>query len=181
MKVLTAVDVATTGKISDFHELIGIKCCMFNIVDWKVISEFSLKVRPICPSRIDPEALEINGLHEWEGFPKRAVAKGIFINWLQSINYLAYPISHDWSFDRPFLERFLGQETFALYFGEPPNPHCTKSMMNALMLAGKVKTFYPSLENCCDHFDIPHDPKNSEGDLSSTLLLFKKILEIIKE
>ncbi|MHA1790268.1 MAG: 3'-5' exonuclease [Candidatus Helarchaeota archaeon] len=184
LNILTAIDVETTGAEAGYHEIIALHCIKFNSQTWKILSNFCVKIKPQFENRIDNLALTINGYtkEELKTFTTQSIAKPQFFNWVDNLyTDFIIPVAHDWSFDRTFIEYWLGKEIFDDLFNAPPNPHCTKSMSNLLIQAGVIPKCYPSLINMCDYFNIPMNPNNAHQDVKLLIPLLKNLIKKINQ
>ena len=182
--IITSIDVQTTGPEVDYHEIVGLTCIKFNANTWKTISKFNTDVRPIHVSRVVPTALEKNGhtLEVLETFNRVAIAKSRFGDWVDNMySDFILPMSHDWARESSFIEAWLGRTRFNDIFGNPAIPMCTKSMAGLLMDCGMLPEMYPSLDNLTEYFNIPHTELDANSDAECTILLYKKLKELIKK
>lgn len=97
---LVFVDVETTGRFSIIHEIIEIAAVVVTGGEFRVIDEYTFKVKPLHIERADPKALEINGYSKrtWRSAPLLEEVLPKF-NDLAADGMLAgWNISFDWAF-----------------------------------------------------------------------------------
>ena len=178
--ILTAIDLETTGLESGFHEICSLSAIKFDTNEWKILSEFNIKVRPAFIHRVDERALRINGntIEKLKIFTRIHIAKSKFLTWYNNLyDEKIIPVAHNWAFDKSFLEVWFGREIFQDVFSY--QPYCTKSMANYLKLKGKIpKNINSSLESLSEYFGIPHNSNNAHNDVNCCLLLLKEMLSL---
>lgn len=176
------IDVETTGLIAGVHEIIDITFIIHDD-EFKPVDKFTTKIRPMRPELAEPEALLKNGLklHELKNEPTPAQIRNAFSLWHEEIiqNKKILPLGHNFSFDKRFIEIFFGQyynEYFHYKFRD------TYILAQALKDSGLLNLSSSlSLEGLCEYFKIPQIPHTSKGDAYATLILYRKMINFMKE
>lgn len=180
-KLITAIDLETTGLKTGYHEIVSISCRSFT-TDFKIETEFSRKIKPNHLNRIDDESLQVNNftVNELLTFQPSNVIRGDFCVWCEHAlrGVKIVPLAHNWSFDKGFLELWLGKELYDKLF-HYGNYFDTNVLFNTLVFKGKLEPGSSSLSDLCDRFDIAYKSHNSDHDASATIRLFKKLLEYV--
>lgn len=180
---LTAIDTETTGLRSGYHEIIEISCITFDLETWTISSKLNLKMRPTHINRISSEALKINGfnLEKLSKFEHPNIARSAFNTWFENAleEEKINPLAHVWSFDKSFLNFWLGEEKFKCMF----NYHYrdTQTLASSLQDVGKIpKNISTSLNSLTEYYDIPHSPHTANSDSNTVILLYKKLLSLMQ-
>ena len=120
--LLCAIDVETTGLDAETSELVQVAILPLkgNLEVDRVIIPFNVIIAPEDPDSIDPKALKINRIDlaklMVEGMTPYT-ASILFDEWFERLNLSRNkrisPIAHNWIFDKPFIEKWLGKENFS--------------------------------------------------------------------
>lgn len=127
---ICAIDVETSGLDPYWHEILQI-CILPLDSDLKPrrdVTPFYIDMAPEFPHRISEEALKVNRLNI-NRILMRGInqdkAKDLLEDWINKLG-LPYtpsgfrkriiPLAHNYNFDKPFIQRWLGIETYSDYF-----------------------------------------------------------------
>jgi DNA polymerase-3 subunit epsilon len=183
---IAAVDVETSGTRSDYHEVIQIGLVCLDDALNPTDKQFYHNIRPDYPGRMEPGAIEINGLtletltdaadqwqvSEWLG------------EWFESLNLgrgaKLIPLAHNWTFEYRFLSAWLGDNLRDEVF----HYHPRDAMVYALGindrygLRGTAPFEKVSLEYLCKYFGIVNDkPHDALADAIAEAKVYKALLE----
>lgn len=122
--LLSVVDLETTGLIAGYHEIVQICVLPLNadLDPLEDVSPFYMKVKPMHEERIEPKAMQINGLKldELRNCPTPEQVAETFYDWFDELNLpqgkrLAY-LTQNAPFDIAFLKLWLGHTGFDRIF-----------------------------------------------------------------
>lgn len=176
-----AIDVETTGKKAGVHEIVEISIILHD-EQFKPLEKFESRIRPMRPELVSPEALIVNGLkmYELQEAPTPAQVRNAFLQWHSEVadSKTIFPLGHNYGFDKGFLEKFFGQfyEDYFYYKNRD-----TFTLAQALKDCGLLNLDQSlSLENLCDHFNVPLKAHTAHGDAIAALILYRKLIKELK-
>jgi DNA polymerase III epsilon subunit-like protein len=183
---IAAVDVETTGTRSDFHEVIqiGIVCLDSDLNPTG--KQFYHNIWPDYPDRMEPGAIEINGL-TMEALLGAATPMQVsdwLTEWFDSLKLgrdaKLIPLAHNWTFEYRFLTAWLGDHQRDQIF----HYHPRDAMVYALGindrygLNGKAPFEKVSLEYLCQYFGVVNEkPHDALADAVAEAKVYKALLE----
>jgi len=183
---IVAIDIETTGKKPGYHELTAICCIAFELDTWKIGPRIKLFSRPLHLNRITKESTQVNGFtiedYSSYDFKHPNIVRGAFCTWVSGAleNKEIIPLGHNYQFDKSFLEKWIGKDTYDSLF-HYGNERDTKKACNFLKDRGELpKNLDSSLMSLTDHFHLPHKPHDVESDTYTTILLYKKLINLPK-
>jgi DNA polymerase III epsilon subunit-like protein len=121
-----AFDTETSGTDPDWHEIVQIAALPLdsNFDPRNDVMPFYVNMKPNHPERVDPKALRVSGLSLSDLMTRgldQERARDLFLEWVDGLG-LPYtpggyrkrliPVGHNYFFDRNFISRWLGQETY---------------------------------------------------------------------
>jgi len=177
-----AVDLETTGLLAGVHEIAELTVLLHDD-SFKPLDRFHTQIRPMRPEIAEPDALIKNGLklHELKEAATPPQVRNAFFQWHQEVaeGKKLFPLGHNYgSFDKGFLRAFLG-DYYDDYFHYKNRD--TFSLAQGLKDSGLLELDQSlSLENLCEHFKVPHVSHRSHGDAIATLMLYRKLINLIK-
>lgn len=178
----STVDLETTGLLAGVHE-IGELTILLHDDKFKPLDKFTTHIKPMRPELADPQALAINGLklHELKEAATPPQVRNAFFQWHQEVaeGKKLFPMGHNYGgFDKGFLRVFLG-DYYDDYFHYKHRD--TFSLAQGLKDGGLLDLEQNlSLEKMCEHFHIPYVGHRSYDDAVSTLILYRKLISLIK-
>lgn len=141
---LCAIDVETTGTQPYWHEIVQISAVALDadLTPRKDLMPFDVFLCPDHPERVDPDAMKVTGLSlkklMLEGHsPDKAV--DMFERWVERLELgqtvwgtpkRIMPLAHNWGFDKPFIQDWLGHALFNELF----DSRCRDTMIISLFL-----------------------------------------------
>ena len=176
-----AIDVETTGLLTGVHEIVDISIILHDN-QFKPLDKFTSQIRPMRPELASSEALIVNKLklHELREAPTPAQVRNAFFQWHEDITEgkIIFPLGHNYGFDKGFMQKFFGQ-FYNEYFHHKNRDTFTlaQAMKDCGLLNLDQST---SLANLCDYFDVPHKPHTAYGDAIAALILYRKLIKIMK-
>jgi DNA polymerase III epsilon subunit-like protein len=161
----------------------------------KDVLPFNVLLKPYHPERIEPEAMKVNKLEleriQQMGFdPVHAI--DLFEKWFEKLDmkcnkygkrHRIIPLGHHYDgFDKQFIRKWLGQETYDHYF----HYHSRDTMHVAAYLSDKAgyhveKIPYPriSLSTVAKRLGIPNDEAHTAlGDCKMTAAVYQKFISM---
>lgn len=205
--LLCVVDTETLGTDPTKHDLVEVAAIILNSITLEPVNDimpFHMILKPENLKAADAEAISLLGMdhdviekdkvnrprHDVldkfiNGHDKYAAAE-LFVNWFQAFNLpfrkKLIPIAHNWPFDKAFLVRWLGLETFEMIFS--PLYRCTLQMsLHENDLAGYRGYEFPFVKNqlgyLCRILHIEHNKAHTAlGDAYATSQLYKKLIQM---
>jgi len=122
--LLCALDLETTGLVAGYHEIVQICVLPLNgdLDPLDDVSPFYMKIKPSHEDRIEPIAMQVNGLdiNDLRTQPDPHQVAEIFEDWFQELHLpigkrIAY-LTQNAPFDIAFMKLWLGHEGFDRYF-----------------------------------------------------------------
>lgn len=178
-----AIDLETTGLEYGKHEIVEMSVILhtedFNIVDY-----FISQIKPMRPELIDPLALVTNNLklEQLKDAATPPQVRNAFYQWFSEMvgDRLIIPLGHNYGgFDQNFLKIFFGDSYNSYFYYKYRD---TFSLAQALKDSGLLALDQSlNLENLCKKLNIPYVGHNAYDDAMSTLLLYKKLINKLKE
>lgn len=171
---LAFIDLETTGFRPDRHEIIEIGCLVLTQPDLQIIGELDLKVKPEHLETAEPEALAVNGYNSGDWLFAVDLAQA-----LKALNDQAegaIMISHNITFDWPFLERAYAQT------GLPNRLASVRLDLLSIAFAKlyneeRVQRF--NLRALADYFGLKNEQQHTAmADIRVSVEIYKKLLAI---
>lgn len=115
--LLAAVDVETTGRRANFHEIVQIAILPLNadIHPLEGVTPFYTAMKPLHPERAEPDAFKVNGLDlDWlcQYAPEPDKVEQMLMAWLDNLDLpmdrKLVPLAQNWAFESGFLQAWLG-------------------------------------------------------------------------
>jgi len=164
------------------HEVIQLAVVLHD-EEFNPTERFVTKIRPMHPQYATDEAMVINGMSllKLRTQPMPQQVRPLFFDWFESVagSSRIYPLGHNYSFDKQFLEVFFGKETYKqLFHYKFRDTHIlAQTLIDCGSLTGVKST---KLEILCEHFGIPHLTHDAEGDTAATLTLYRELLKLVR-
>lgn len=192
---MVALDVETTGTRPFWHEVIQVAAIALdaNLDPRKDIIPFDVFLCPEYPERVDPEALRVTGLkldHLLRHGHNTDKAVDMFEDWVKKLELgvtiggnekRIQPLAHNWAFDKPFLQDWLGYGTFNYIIDSRARDTMTLSLMlndMAAMHAEKVPYSKNTLKWVCYQLDVEHEyAHNALQDCIATAECYKRMIQ----
>ena len=192
---MVALDVETTGTRPFWHEVIQVAAIALdaNLNPRKDIMPFDVFLCPEFPERVDPEAMKVTGLkldvliRNGHNTDK---AVDMFLDWVEKLELgvtvgghekRIIPLAHNWSFDKPFLQDWLGYGTFDYLMDSRARDTMSLSLMlndMAAMHAEKVPYSKNHLKWLCGQLDVEHEyAHNALQDCIATAECYKRMIQ----
>lgn len=192
---MVAIDVETTGTRPFWHEVVQIAVVALdaNLEPRKDILPFDIFLCPEHPERVDPEAMQVTGLkldqllRQGHNTDK---AVDLFLNWVQRLELgctpaghpkRIMPLAHNWAFDKPFVQDWLGYGNFDELFDSRYRDTMVMSLFlndHAGMHAEKVPYSKNTLGWLCHQLKVEHEyAHNALQDCLATAECYKKLCE----
>jgi len=187
--ILAAVDLETTGRRPNYHEIVQIAILPLdeNLQAHSQIPVFYMNVRPEHPERAEQKAFFVNGLdldllliHA----PSQDRAIDLFCEWFNRLdlpqNRSIIPLAHNWAFESAFLKGWLGPDLMDEMF----HSHARDSMLlasaindRAFFLGHKFPFPKLSLIQLCQQLGIVYEHAHDAlADCQATAELYKRLL-----
>lgn len=182
LKIGASIDIETTGFKAGVQEIVEVSIILH---DEKFMPKdsFTTKIRPMRPELAAPQAMIVNGLSlaslKTEATP--AQVRNAFFQWHEEIaeGKTIIPLGHNFAFDQRFLEIFFGSFYNEIFYYKFRDTFVFAKGMKDSGLLETVQSL--KLASMCKHFDIPHKAHSAYGDAMATLLLYRKLVSIVKE
>lgn len=171
--LLCAVDLETTGKRPNFHEVVQIAAVPLNsdLRPLDDVTPFYTTVKPLFPERAERAATDVHGLDLGELVryaPHPDKVADMLIEWVEKLDLpferKLVPLAHNWAFENGFLGAWLGIPLREqLFMGLARDTMTLASSMNdkAAFKGERAPFNFVSLGAMCKHFGIvnnnPHD------------------------
>jgi DNA polymerase III epsilon subunit-like protein len=190
--LLCAIDTETTGLLSGYHEITQISVVPLDneFEVSKVYPYFSFYILPKHfdrysedaqkKTKITQEFLELNGLDKYR-------VADLFDDWFESLQLpegkRILPLAYNFAFDKPFIEHWLGLETYSqFFFGLYRDPMVVVTLLNDLAAwHGRLTPFAEGgLKKVCNRLDIEYS--NHHEALSDALAcakVYKKLVQML--
>ena len=171
---LAFIDLETTGLNSERHEIIELGCVVLRQPDLKQLAELDLKIKPLHLETAEPEALRVNGYNGGDWLFAADLAQA-----LKALNEKAagaMMISHNITFDWPFLERA---------YATTGVPNQLASVRLDLLSMAFVKLHKEervqrfNLRALCDYFQLKNEQQHTAlADIKASVAIYKKLAGI---
>lgn len=174
-----SIDTETTGLSVGTHEIIELSLVTHDR-KYSPLNTFSCKIRPLHPELTDPKALEKNKLDlndlKREATPSQV--RNALCQWHEEVldGVKLKPLGHFFSFDKAFLELFLGSQyynIFERYYRD------TAMLAQALIDKGRLKIESLSLQSLAQYFRCNDQIHRAELDARLCLQIYKKLLDLM--
>ena len=173
---LAMVDCETTGLDSQKHEIIELATLIYNPSDDKVTDEWVTKIAPSNIVTASPKALQINGyINNPQSYTNNIKSALIKFNSLVKDCII---VGQNIEFDLKFINKNMTDLNIKPSFGQ----HRKLDLMSLAWWAVK-DTEIPgmSLENFCNHFDVPNVGAHSALiDCRRTFEVYKVLADFYK-
>jgi DNA polymerase III epsilon subunit-like protein len=192
---MCVLDVETTGTTPYWHEVTQVACIALNanLEPRKDIMPFDIFLTPEHPERADPEALRVTGIplqklmREGHNQDK---ARDMFERWVERLELgqtkwgtpkRVIPLAHNWAFDKPFLQDWLGATLFNELIDSRFRDTMTVSLFlndNASFQAEKVPYSKNTLTWLASKLGVQHDhAHNALQDCLVTAEVYKRLCQ----
>lgn len=171
---LAFVDVETTGLFFD-SELLEIGLILVSQPDFKVIEEWTVKIKPKKIETAEPAALKLIGYSEkeWEGAVELKPALEQFLEKVKD----TIIIGHNISWDLMWLRKALSETGLSERFARRSFDVISIAYAKLLERTPEIKYF--SLSNLAKFFGVEENQKHRAlADAKTTYEVFKKIMEL---
>ena len=177
---IVIVDLETTGLVPGQHEIIelGFIYCVLRDGQLVKVDSFHSYVRPYHKSRVEDDAMSVNKI-PWETLENAPTPTEVRSNlerwWESCVSTQAIHAGQNPGFDKAFLIRFLGQETYDKFFEYWTLD--SKSMAWAQQVAGHIPEEESlSLDQLMMHYDVYEKPHSALGDTWTTMAIMNKMI-----
>ena len=182
-------DVETTGLNPEVNGLIQL--AMIIEIDGEVVGEKEWKIKPFVNDRVDPKALEVNGINEYDlqAFqnPEEAIleVKKFLRQWVNPFNRdeKFTPCCYNAGFDTDFLRQWFvkgGDKYYGSWFTNYPlDPYAWVHLLVHLGLMPELPN--RKLVTVCEHFSIPlgDDAHDAMADIKATRGLALRMQQLL--
>jgi DNA polymerase III epsilon subunit-like protein len=187
--ILTSIDLECTGLQAGYHEPIQIALTPLdeNYDPLYDVRPFYMEIAPLFPSRAEKSATKTHGLDLMELTLHALhpdVVADLLVEWVTSLdlpgNKLLVPLAHNWSYERAFLNAWLGEAFVSRYF----HAHARDSMMLAIAINDRAfdRGYNPpfrslKLTSLCNKFGIVNEkPHDALHDCIAAARLYRELL-----
>lgn len=186
--LLTALDVETTGRDPNYHEIIQIALVPLDVNLNPIGTPFYTNICPRFPNRMSPEAVETHGLtiKMLAMYPDTYTVQDQLWDWFQNLNLVPkkrlIPLAHNSQFDIAFLQSWLGVDHFYEIFGYPTRD--TQAMIAAMQDRAAFKNLpirfdRASLGRACEILGITlDDAHDALADAVATAKVYKALINL---
>ena len=173
------VDVETGGLSATKHDLLAVSVLPVDEKLEPICEPLVLRIKSTSPDRLQPKALEINGLDPNVGATPE-VAKEVFIAWLKNNKIKKIkPIGQNYKFDKSFLLAWLKVDYYSYFSDDVIDTMVLAEVLNMkAAIAGREKVFQKAnLKYLCEVCGIEQvDAHTAAGDCITTLAILRKML-----
>jgi len=193
---LVALDAETTGTKPFWHEIIQIGAVALdaNCKPRKNIMPFDIYLCPEHPERVDPDALKVTGF-KLPDLLRKGInpdkARDLFEQWVGKLDLgitpagypkRIIPLAHNWAFDKPFFQDWLGPAFFNDLIDSRYRDTMTVSLFlndHASFHAEKVPYSKNTLGWLCSKLGIEHEfAHNAVQDCLATAECYHRLCKL---
>lgn len=166
---LAAVDLETTGRRAEYHEIIQIAVVLLNsdLRPLEGVKPFYHNVRPEHPERQETQAGYVHGIDINElvlHAPPKGRVQDLLREWFNRLDLPfgknLVPLAHNWAFESSFLKAWWGiEDTDRIFSPVARDSMITANMMNdrSAFKGEKAPFNAVNLPYLAHHFGIPHE------------------------
>ena len=176
------IDVETTGFKLGFNEIIQLAIVMFDNDFEPTGLQYVSYIRPNRPNNFHPNAKAANKIDIELINPNlnANVVRAGFLEWKANLfgKEKIFPLGHNFSFDKNFLELFLTADLYSAHF----DYHFADSMVlaRALQDKGKLKGSKVNLKALAETLGVVNEnPHNAYYDALTTLKIYKELMKLL--
>lgn len=167
------VDLETTGLDPEVHEIVEIGCVLVDGKSLDIISEYSVKVKPLHPEIASPEAIKVSGYSAelWKKSKNLEFALKELAKFAPGAMIAGWKVDFDWWFLRHAFKKHRIKNDFDYHLID----------VIALAYAYFRKRKRPAelgLRKVASYFDIKMaDQHDALGDIQGTYKVFRKLMD----